>query len=91
MLECKLNAIFDEEPIWTKDGREISKSSPCIERENTQFVKKLTILKFNQNDEGVYQCVCETASTKANIKISGKTITSTLFNMIILLFNVLTN
>lgn len=72
VLECKLNASSDEEPIWTKNEQEISKSSPCFKRENTPFVKKLTIVEFKENDEGVYQCVCDTASTKAIIKISGK-------------------
>lgn len=73
-LECRLNLPFDREPIWTKDGQEISKSSPCFKRENTPVIKKLIIVKFNQNDAGDYKCVCDTVSTIATIKMSGKKI-----------------
>lgn len=81
-----MNKPFDGEPIWTKDEQEISKSSPCFQKENTPYVKKLTIVKFDQNDEGEYQCVCDTASTKATIKISGKKISNFNCSVIFLLY-----
>lgn len=71
MLQCKLNAPYNGEPEWTKDGKDIPKGNGHFKTETTAFTKKLTLLNFERKDAGVYKCVCDTASTQATIRISG--------------------
>lgn len=72
ILQCKLNVPYYMEPVWTKDGQNIPESNTYFKKENTPSKKKLTLLNVRKNDAGIYKCVCDTASTEATIKISGK-------------------
>lgn len=72
VLQCKLNVPYNREPIWTRDGQNISENNTSLKKESKPLEKKLFLYNVQKNDAGVYACVCDTASTNATIKITGK-------------------